>query len=152
MKEILCIVLIALSVSSFSQSKEEPIWWELQRNGEHLQVASYLIFKVQSDSTRNRHADYLHIARSYGYLNDYEKATFYWKESGKNLIPENDPQFWWYYKGTLAFFERDKETLLKYMTLLNAENSEYYKNNAFVLKSLYQKFDKGYEEACDWKN
>lgn len=64
MKRAGYILLFTFSLSSFSQIKEEPIWWEMQRNGQYLEVASYLLFKVQSDSTRNKHADYLHIARS----------------------------------------------------------------------------------------
>lgn len=151
MRTILYILLFTFSISSFCQTKEEPVWWEMQRNGKHLEVASYLLFKVQSDSTRNKHADYLHIARAYGYLNDYEKAIFYWKKCAEDLKPEDDEQFWWYYSGTLAFFERDKPRLLKYMNLLKSKHSKYYKNNARILESLYNKFDLGYEKACDWK-
>ena len=109
MKTILHILLFTFSLGSFSQTKEEPIWWEMERNGQYLEVASYLLFKLQSDSTRNKHADYLHIARAYGYLNDYEKAIFYWKKCAEDLNPESDEQFWLYYYGTLAFFQRDKD-------------------------------------------
>lgn len=150
MKTVLYIILFTFSINSFCQSKEEPIWWEMERNGQYLEVASYLLFKVQSDSTRNKHADYLHIARAYGYLNDYEKAIFYWKKCAENLVPENDEQFWWYYSGTLAFFERDKIELKKYLDKLEANHSEYYENNYKTLKSLYEKFDKGYKEASNW--
>lgn len=152
MKKIIYILLITFSINSFSQAKEEPIWWEMERNGQYLEVASYLLFKVQSDSTRNKHADYLHIARFYGYLNDYEKAIYYWKKSAENLKPENDEQFWWYYSGTLAFFQRDKNELKKNMEKLEANHSQYYENNYKTLKSLYEKFDKGYKEASNWKN
>ena len=152
MKTVLYLILFTFSINSYCQSKEEPIWWEMERNGQYLEVASYLLFKVQSDSTRNKHADYLHIARAYGYLNDYEKAIFYWKKCAENLVPENDEQFWWYYSGTLAFFERDKIELKKYLDKLEANHSEYYKNNYKTLKSLYEKFDKGYKEASNWKN
>lgn len=50
MKRAGYILLFTFSLSSFSQIKEEPIWWEMQRNGQYLEVASYLLFKVQSDS------------------------------------------------------------------------------------------------------
>ena len=152
MKTILYILLFTFSLGSFSQTKEEPIWWEMERNGQYLEVASYLLFKLQSDSTRNKHADYLHIARAYGYLNDYEKAIFYWKKCAEDLNPESDEQFWLYYYGTLAFFQRDKDELKKNMEKLEANHSQYYENNYKTLKSLYEKFDKGYKEASNWKN
>ena len=136
---------------SISQSKDEPPWWKMEREGKYLEVASHLLYKIQSDSTRNKHADYLHIARAYGYLNDYEKAIFYWKKSGENIDKEKSKLFWWYYRGTLAFFERDKKELFKYMSLLKKENSAYYANNTKTLESLYLKFDKGYKEASNWK-
>ncbi|MBS4039677.1 MAG: hypothetical protein KGZ81_03670 [Flavobacteriales bacterium] len=152
MKTILYILLFTFSLISFSQTKKEPIWWEMERNEQYLEVASYLLFKVQSDSTRNKHADYLHIARAYGYLNDYEKAIFYWKKCAEDLKPENDEQFWWYYSGTLAFFQRDKNELKKNLDKLEVNHSQYYENNYKTLKSLYEKFDKGYKEASNWKS
>ncbi|MFD2588767.1 hypothetical protein ACFSQJ_17710 [Croceitalea marina] len=148
MKKIIWIIFFAFSMNSFSQESNEPIWWEMDRNGKHLEVASYLLYKVQSDSTRNKHADFLHIARAYGYLNDYEKASFYWKKCADDNAENCDEQFWWYYKGTLAFFERNREELLKYMLLLKKNHSDYYAKNARILESLYYKFDKGYQEAC----
>jgi hypothetical protein len=152
MKTIFYILVLTFSLGSFSQVKEEPIWWEMERKGQYLEVASYLLFKVQSDSTRNKHADYLHIARAYGYLNDYEKAIFYWKKCAEDLKLESDEQFWFYYCGTLAFFQRDKNELKKYMEKLEVNHSQYYENNYKTLKSLYEKFDKGYKEASNWKN
>jgi len=152
MKTIFYILVLTFSLGSFSQVKEEPIWWEMERKGQYLEVASYLLFKVQSDYTRNKHADYLHIARAYGYLNDYEKAIFYWKKCAEDLKPESDEQFWLYYCGTLAFFQRDKDELKKNMVKLEANHSSYYENNYKTLRSLYEKFDKGYEEASNWKN
>jgi tetratricopeptide (TPR) repeat protein len=151
MKTLLYTIFLTFSISSFCQTEDEKIWWEMQRNGKHLEVASYLLYKVQSDSTRNKHANYLHIARSYGYLNEYDKAVFYWKKSFEDLKPEDDEQFWWYYSGTLAFFERDKETLFKYMNLLKKTHYDVYKNNALLLESLYDNFDKEYEAACKIK-
>lgn len=152
MKKTIWIVFLTISFNSFSQKKNEPVWWEMERNGNYLEMASYLLYKVQSDSTRNQHADFLHIARAYGYLNDYEKAIFYWNKAYEGMTEKNDEQSWWYYKGTLAFFERNRKELFKYMSLLKNEHSDYYANNAKVLESLYLKFDKGYKEACSWKD
>lgn len=132
-------------------SKKEPeLWMSLEENSKFLEAASYLLYKVQSDSTRNKHADYWHIGRMYGYLNDYEKAIFYLTKSTKNINP-NDEQWWWYFYGTIAFLERDKETLLKYMDKLNKDHSQYYESNAKTLVSLYENFDKNYREASQWK-
>lgn len=114
-------------------------------------MASHLLYQVQSDSTRNEHADYLHIARSYGYLNDYEKAIFYLNESMDGLSEKDDKLFWWYYKGTLAFFKRDKKKLKLYLDKLKENHSSYYKNNYKTLESLYFNFGKGYLEASKWK-
>jgi len=146
----LCIFFISFTL--FAQDKSEPIWWQMERDGEYLEAASFLLYKVQSDSSRNQHADYLHIARMYGYLNDYEKAKFYWKKSFELSDTDSDEQFQWYFKGTLAFFERDRDSLKKYYKLLESKHSPYYKNNYKLLKSLYENFDKGYLEASSWRN
>ncbi len=148
-KRILLLVLLLNASMVFSQ-KDEPAWYQMERDQEFLKMASYLLYKVQSDSSRNPHADYLHIARAYGYLGDYEKAIFYWKKC-KQVTDGFDDQFEWYYQGTLAFFERDKEKLKKYLDKLEAEHTEYYKNNYNTLKSLYQNFDKSYLEASHWR-
>lgn len=38
------------------------------------------------------------------------------------------------------------------MVKLEANHSSYYENNYKTLRSLYEKFDKGYKEASNWKN
>jgi len=151
MRNAITLLALVISTSIFSQAKSEPAWYQMDRDGEYLKMASYLLFKVQSDSTRNAHADYLHIARAYGYLNDYEKAIFYLNKSMLGRTGEKDQQFWWYYKGTLAFFERDKKALKKYLENLEANHTSYYENNYKTLKSLYENFDKGYLKASKWK-
>lgn len=151
MKYLITTLFLLSSFSTFSQSKNEPIWWQMERDGQYLEVVSYLLYKVQSDSTRNKHTDYLHIARNYGYLNDYEKAIFYWKKS-YDMTDKSDTEFSLYYFGTLAFFERNKENLEKCYKELEETHSEYYKNNYLTLKSLYENFEKGYHEASNWRN
>lgn len=132
--------------------KREPeLWMSLEENSQFMEAASYLLYKVQSDSTRNKHADYWHIGRMYGYLNDYEKAIFYLTKSTENINPNDDEQWWWYFYGTIAFLERDKEALLKYMTKLSKVHTQSYESNAKTLESLYKNFDKGYWEASQWK-
>ena len=83
MKKIFILIfLLVNSIFLYSQNnQDEPIWWKWEREGKYLEVVSHLLYKVQSDSITNKHADYLHIARNYGYLNDYEKAIFYLKKS-----------------------------------------------------------------------
>ncbi|WP_445718927.1 hypothetical protein [Flavobacterium sp.] len=154
MKKIFILIfLLVNSTFLYSQNnQDEPIWWKWEREGKYLEVTSHLLYKVQSDSIKNEHADYLHIARNYGYLNDYEKAIFYLKKSMTGLEEKNDEQFWWYYQGTLAFFERNKDKLKIYLNKLKNNHSNYYKNNYLTLKSLYENFEKGYFEASRWKN
>jgi len=152
MKHILLIIYFVIPALTFGQNKSEPAWYQMDRDGEYLEVASYLLYQVQSDSTRNKHLDYLHIARSYGYLNDYEKAIFYLNRSMDGLSEKDDELFWWYYKGTLAFFERDKASLKEYLEKLEANYTPYYENNFRTLKSLYENFEKGYREASSWKD
>ena len=151
MKYILLIISFLISALTFGQKKYEPAWYQMERDGEYLKMASHLLYQVQSDSTRNEHADYLHIARSYGYLNDYEKAIFYLNKSMDDRSEKDDKLFWWYYKGTLAFFERDKASLKEYLEKLEANYTPYYENNFRTLKSLYENFEKGYREASSWK-
>lgn len=151
MKYLITISFLLFSLfTAFSQSESKPVWWQMESDGQYLEVISYLLYKVQSDSTRNKHADYLHIARNYGYLNDYEKAIFYWKKS-YDITDKNDKEFSLYYFGTLAFFERDKESLEKCYKELEKNHSEYYKINYLILQSLYENFEKGYREASNWR-
>lgn len=70
----------------------------------------------------------------------------------EGLSEKSDEQFYWYHLGTLSFFERDKERLKIYLDKLENNYSEYYANNFMVLKSLYEKFDKDYRDACRWKS
>ena len=67
------------------------------------------------------------------------------------LSEKDDELFWWYYKGTLAFFERDKASLKEYLEKLEANYTPYYEKNFRTLKSLYENFEKGYREASSWK-
>lgn len=152
MKNIIIILFSLFSNHAHAQSQEDPVWWKMEENGEYLEVTSHLLYKVLSDSTRKKNADYLHISRNYGYLNDYEKAIFYLKKSIEDFDESSDEQYWWYYQGTLAFFQRDKNKLKFFMTKLGEKHSPYYENNYFTLKSLYENFDKGYHEASHWKN
>lgn len=151
MKKVTVIIVLTFLNNALCQEKNEPQWWAMERDGNYLEMASHLLFMVQSDSTRNNHADYMHIARAYAYLDDYEKAIFYWKKSMKGLSESNDMQYWWYFKGTLAFFERNREELFKYMNLLKNNHSQYYANNAKTLEALYNNYEKGYKLASQWK-
>ncbi len=150
MKQIIFILSLLFASSSFSQKSSDPIWWKMEREGEYLKVANHLLYKVQSDTTRNTHADYLHIARNYGYLNDYDKAIFYLNKSMDGESEQKDELYWWYYKGTIAFFKRDKKTLEIYLKKLESNYTPFYENNYKTLKSLYLNFDKGYKEASSW--
>lgn len=154
MNKYLIILIICLKSSlliSQNKSKKEPIWWQYEREGKYAEVIDYLKNQILIDSTRNKHADYLHIARNYGYMNNYENAIIYLNKSVENISEYSDNQFWWYYKGTLAFFERNKIESEKYLIMLEANYSDYYENNYKTLKSLYNKFEKGYKEASNWK-
>lgn len=125
----------------------EQDWRKLSQNGNFVDAASELLYLTLSDSTRNRHADFWHIGQIYAQDNQYQKAIFYLKKSMKDHTEMDDKQYWWYYKGTLAFLQKDKERLEKFSKLLGENHTNYYSNNAKVLKSLLNNFDKPYFEA-----
>lgn len=69
----------------------------------------------------------------------------------KGLSESNDRQYWWYFKGTLAFFESNRDELFKFMNLLKKNHSQYYTNNAKTLETLYNNYEKDYKLASQWK-
>lgn len=130
------------------QSKVPVEYWRiLSDSDKHLEAASELLFRIQTDSATNRHSDYWHIAQMYGCLNDYKKAVFYLNQSMIGLTEEGDEQFWWYYKGTLAFFMRDKNTLEYFASKLEKSHTQYYKANSEMLSRLTKNFHLNYCEA-----
>lgn len=154
MKKIFFVLFLFLEFTLIAQEtiqSNEPLWWKMERENHFLEAASYLLHKVQSDSTRNSHADYWHIGRLYGYLNDYEKAIFYMTKSTEGINLAEDEQWWWYFKGTIAFLNRDKKELFQYMNKLQSNHTKYHESNSNTHNSLYKQFDKGYLEASKWK-
>ena len=158
------IILIFILVTSFTYGQNQKIntdnpgttktddyleedWRELSKHGQHVEAASELIFLSMSDSTRNKHADYWHIGQVYAFDNQYKKAVFYIRESMKGKSENDDEQFWWYYKGILAFLQKNKNELKKYYDLLEKNHTNYYSNNAKVLKRLFENFEEPYSQA-----
>lgn len=122
-------------------------WRKLSKNGNFVEAASELLYLVLSDSTRNENADFWHIGQLYATDNQYEKAIFYFKKSMIGRSENDDKQYWWYYKGTLAFLQKNKSELKKYSNLLEENHTNYYANNAKILKSLLLNFKKPYSKA-----
>lgn len=132
---------------TISDNYKPEDWRTLSENGKYLEAASELLYLVQSDSTRNFHADYWHIGQIYADAGQYDKAIFYMDKSVQGMTEEEDKQYWWYYKGTTAFLKRDKEQLKKYEQLLEKNHTNYYSNNSKVLNRLLKYFDKSYREV-----
>ena len=125
----------------------EDNWRKLSNEGKNIEAASELLYLVMSDSTRNKHADYWHIGQIYAMDNQYEKAVFYMHKSMQGITEESDQQFWWYYKGSIAFLESNKEDLESYALLLEENHTTYHSNNSKVLKKMLERFDKPYSEV-----
>ena len=63
----------------------------------------------------------------YACNNDYENAIKYIKKSSSIFNRMFDEGWRWYYKGTIAFLDRDKDKLYHYYSKLNNSNTGYYR-------------------------
>tara|TARA_R110002020_G_scaffold21009_8_gene71457 strand:+ start:20654 stop:21025 length:372 start_codon:yes stop_codon:yes gene_type:complete len=43
MKTVLFLTMFTYTICTIAQKKEEPVWWEMERNGNFLEVASPLL-------------------------------------------------------------------------------------------------------------
>lgn len=136
------------SSEKYSCKNEKPELWRVLSDKEKYKEAIKVIFdSLQANKKRNKSADYWHIGKLYAFDNDYKTAIVYIKKSSGFLIRLFDREWRLYYKGTIAFLERDKKRLKTYNTKLWEKHSEYYYKNACTLNNLYQNFDKSYKEA-----
>jgi tetratricopeptide (TPR) repeat protein len=155
----LTIILIIIYLFSFGVSaqieteapsckKRELQKWELlSQEGKHEEAIVELQKQIDLGDKKSKNRDYWHLGQLYAYNNDYETAIVCLKKS-TNFIGLLFDKYWrYYYKGTLAFLERDKNKLQKYYKKIQKGNSAYYEGNVNTLKSLYNQFDKTYLEA-----
>jgi tetratricopeptide (TPR) repeat protein len=128
-------------------SENQPEKWRLlSQEKKYVESASELIYLVLSDTTRNKHADFWHIGQMYAMANQYDKAKFYMT---KAVVGDttNDKQWMWYFYGTIAFLDRDRDSLEKYTKLLNDNHTQYYSANSKTLNRLLANFEKTYRDC-----
>ena len=92
-------------------------WRELQREGKYNEAADMIIDFIQYGNVSNRQSLNWHAAQMYAFSGDYESALTYSRKT-YNVFQKwfggNDGKTWYYFaKGTSAFFERNKEKLQK---------------------------------------
>jgi tetratricopeptide (TPR) repeat protein len=99
-----------------------------------------------AENKRQKHNTLWHLGQMYACKNDYDTAILFMKKATHLMTYFIDKQFYWYYRGTIAFLKRDKEKLQKYYRKLWPYRDGYYRKNALMLKKLYDDFEKPYAE------
>ncbi|MDD2387214.1 MAG: hypothetical protein PHP52_10585 [Bacteroidales bacterium] len=140
-----------LTTGSSCKQRVLQAWELLAQDGKYEEAIVELQKQIDLSNKKFKYRDYWHLGQLYAYKNDYTTAIFYLKKSTNLFDQLFDKQWRFYYKGTIAFLERDKAKLLKYHEKMQKQNSAYYEGNANTLKSLYENFDKQYFEAYSLK-
>lgn len=140
------------SSEKYSCKKENPeLWRVFSDEGKYKEAIKIILDSINANKSINKSADYWHIGQLYAFDNEYKTAIVYMKKSSGYFIRLFDREWRLYYKGTIAFLERNKKKLKKYNTKLWKKHSGYYYKNACTLNNLYENFDKTYKEASEIK-
>ena len=159
-KYFLFILIISQSFAIFAQTTqnnyvckklEKEHWRELSEQGKFKEAITELFDTLQHQKHVHKLAVYWHIGQLYAYDNDYEKAVHYLKKSTNIFDKLADREWRLYFKGTIAFLQKDKEKLKKCHDKLWNKHTAYNEKNALVLKDLYENFDKTYWEVFQKK-
>lgn len=151
----ICFVIFVFTAQLFAQthktltdSLEQNIEWrELRDEGRYSDAIECLRNDLNAvENSKQKHAIYWHIGQMYAFKNDYDSAVTFIKKSTSFLSYLFDSQFYWYYRGTMAFLKRDKKKLHKYYLKLWPYKNGYYRKNALMLKKLFDDFGKPYSE------
>ena len=152
---LICFFACIFSLQLFAQTHNMELssenqnskWRDLKREGKYSEAITCLKkeFKVVSNR-RQKHDVYWHIGQMHAFNNNYDSALVYIRKSTSWLTFLVDRQFYWYYRGTIAFLKRDREKLKRYHLKLWSNKNGYYRKNALMLKAMYDYFEKSYEE------
>ncbi|PLW95056.1 MAG: hypothetical protein C0592_00930 [Marinilabiliales bacterium] len=127
-------------------------WELLSQEGKFDEAIIELNRHIDSTGNKSKHQNYWHLGQLYAFNNDYDTAVQYMKKSTSIFDLMFDKYWRLYYKGTIAFLQRDKEKLQKYYLKLLQHNSAYYERNTKTLESLYLNFDEQYFDAYFFKS
>lgn len=145
----LCFEISAQTNRSDSSCKKRVLqkWENLSQDGKYEEAIAELRKQMNFEDNKSKHKDYWHLGQLYAFNNDYDSAICYFKKSA-NMFDLLFDKFWrYYYKGTIAFLQRDKTKLNKYNCKMQKKKSAYYEGSANTLKSLFENFEKEYFEA-----
>jgi tetratricopeptide (TPR) repeat protein len=155
-KHILFIIISIQSLNTIAQSTQNNYvckkqikeqWRELAEEGKFKEAINLLLDTIQEHKHIDMHSVYWHIGQLYAFDNDYGNAIRYLKKSTDIFDKLADREWRLYYKGTIAFLQKDKQKLESCYKRLWNKHSAYNEKNAFVLKGLYENFDKTYREV-----
>jgi tetratricopeptide (TPR) repeat protein len=122
-------------------------WEILSQEGKYEEAIAELQKQMDLEDNKSKHKNYWHLGQLYAFNGDYATAISHLKKS-TNMFDLLFDKFWrYYYKGTIAFLQRDKTKLNKYNSKMQKKKSAYYEGSTNTLKSLYENFDKEYVEA-----
>jgi hypothetical protein len=154
-KLLLFTVILFHSCALFAQTDqnkyvckklEKEHWRELSEQGKFKEAISELFDTLQHQKQVHKHAVYWHIGQLYAFDNDYDNAIRYLKKSAHIFDKLADREWRLYFKGTIAFLQKDKEKLKKFCDKLWNKHTGYNEKNALMLKALYENYDKTYRE------
>lgn len=152
MKMVFAFILCLMSFYVLAQCDSTEVCqieeWRMHSNsGNYKKAIECLNQELQKAEHRHqKHSILWHLGQMYACENEYDTAIIFLKRSTNLWTCLVDRQFYWYYRGTIAFLKRDKKKLYKYYLKLWPYKNGYYRKNALMLKRLYDNFEKPYSE------
>lgn len=152
MKTVFTLTLCVVSFSLFAQCDSAEICktveWRMHSNAGSYNKAIKCLNRdlEKAENKHQKHSILWHLGQMYACNNEYDTAIVFMQKSTHYMVYFIDRQFYWYYRGTMAFLKRDKKKLHKYYMKLWPYRNGYYRKNAVMLKSLHDDFEKPYRE------
>jgi len=85
----------------------KELWRELADSGRYHEAINILMDSIQKGKQKNKKSSYWHVGQLYACNNEYELAIEYLKKSTSFIDQIFDREWRLYYKGTIAFLQRD---------------------------------------------
>ena len=148
---IVCPTVIAQTTTTNDTCKKvkQELWRELADSNRYHEAINILLDSIIISRQDNKKGMYWHVGQLYAYNNEYSFAIEYLKKSTNCFDRIFDREWRLYYKGTIAFLEKDKKKLKRCNDKLCKKHSAYYSFNSLKLKALYDNFDKPYKLAYE---
>ncbi|AWA30795.1 hypothetical protein HYN48_12290 [Flavobacterium magnum] len=161
MRTAVLILLMLLSCPAFAQKEilytqrqfdsDTCCWRELARSGRYLQGAALIAAYLKDGKPQRRQALYWHAGQLYALGGDNSMALRYFGKTTNILyryLGDEDARMWYFYvNGVKAFLKRDRQKLLKIISIWKRKFLGNLNYNQLLL--LSEHWDMRYAEALD---